>query len=328
MDNSGQLTFSDDPMLNGANEVYQLIEEGQFVSAVDRLDDLMDIDPDYPGLIEAYRTAKFWENRAEELKRMQNGRETADFLMKEWSAFEEYAETKSIKDSAAYRAVMKQIFFRAADHYKIAFTEQQDTINNFNLLLNLGDCFLRLEEYKNTIETLEFARSSYTSNARLLAILGEAYFHTGDIPKSLLYFREAFLIEPSDIDLDQIRAKPILDLVRLIRDESNDYSNLKEWIPIYGFLNDTFYVRRNLSKRQVESIENDIYDLEVSYQKMGKEQLETTNILPRLINKYLWMMDYYEFQNYNFENITQIRDRLITIKRDLFEEYFNNQKSR
>ena len=36
MDKNGQLTFSDDPILNGINEVYQLIEKGEFAAGGDK----------------------------------------------------------------------------------------------------------------------------------------------------------------------------------------------------------------------------------------------------------------------------------------------------
>jgi len=64
----------------------------------------------------------------------------------------------------------------------------------------------------------------------------------------------------------------------------------------------------------------------VTYQKMNKVQVEGSNILPRLINKYLWLLDYYTLQSYNFDNVTQIRDRLVNIDRSLFQEYFSRKK--
>lgn len=326
MDKNGQLTFSDDPILNAINEVYQLIEGGDFSAAVAKIDELMDVNADYPGLIEAYRVAKFWLNRNRELQALEEGKETAEFLMKEWGYFSEYAEEKQMLNSAAYRSCMRHIFRKAAEHYQHAFREQQDTSSNFQFLLNLGDCFLRLEEYRLAIDTLEFARSSYRSNARLMATLGEAYFHTGDVPKSLLCFREAFFIDPSEIDLSILKAKPILDCIEIVKQHRPDPANIAEWVPIYGFLFDIFYVKRNLSAHQVESIEKDIYNLEVTFQKMNKTQVEESNIVPRLVNKYLWLLDYYTLQNYNFENIAQIRERLLKIDRNLFQEYFSKKK--
>jgi tetratricopeptide (TPR) repeat protein len=192
-------------------------------------------------------------------------------------------------------------------------------------LLNLGDCFLRLEEYQSAVETLEYARSSYKSNARLLAILGEAYFHLGDMTRSLACFREAFFIDPSEIDLGILRAAPILDLVELIKKERSDFKSINEWIPVYGYTHDVFYVKKNINVHQVETIEKDIYTLEVNYQKMSKSQIENSNIVPRLINKYLWLLDYYTLQNYNFDTITQIRERLIKIDPGLFKEYFEKK---
>ena len=65
MDKPEQLTFSDDPILNGLNIACADIREGDFSEAVNRLNQLMDDNPDYPGLAAGYRTAKFWLNRCE-----------------------------------------------------------------------------------------------------------------------------------------------------------------------------------------------------------------------------------------------------------------------
>jgi tetratricopeptide (TPR) repeat protein len=325
MDKNGQLTFSDDPILNSFNEVFQLIEKGEFTPAIKIINGLMDIDADYPGLIESYRVAKFWNNRENDIKNLEAGKNTAEYLMKQWEVFNEYAESKNMTSSSAFKAAMRYIFFKASDHYKFAFKEQQDTSSNFRFLLNLGDCFLKLEEYQSAIETLEYARSSYRSNAHLLATLGEAYFHLADLPKSLASFREAFFINPTEIDLDILRATPILDIVEIIRKERSEYKNINEWIPIYGFIHDIFYVKRNINVHLVETIEKDIYSLEVTYQKMNKGQIENSNIVPRLINKYLWLLDYYTLQNYDFDTITQIRERLIKIDRNLFQQYFEKK---
>ena len=260
---------------------------------------------------------------------LSDGRLTAEYLMKQWEIFNEYAESKKMTETNAYRAAMKHVFFKAADHYRIAFVDQQDTTSNFDFLLNLGSCFLRLEEYKLAIETLEYAKSSYTANAKLLSILAEAYFHSGDLPKSLLYFREAFYVDPSQIDLGLVKAKPVRDIIEIIKKDENSAindKNMAEWIPAYAFINDVFYVRRNTSRNQIETIEKEIYNLELNYQKLSREQLDATNIVPRLINKYLWLLDYYEFQNYSFENISEIRERLIKLDRRLFQEYFGRKK--
>ena len=324
MDNNGQLTFSDDPLLNESNKIFQLIEEGNFTKSMDLLDKLMSINPDYPGLIDSYRATKFWMNREKELSNLTEGKKTADFLMTEWSIFDEYAKLKKIESSTAFKSVMKYIFFTASQHYKTAFKKQEDTSSNFDLLLKLGDCFLRLEEYQKAIDTLEYARNSYKSNACLLSILAEANYQLKDYPKSLLYFREAFFVNPTDINMELLKSKPVQDLIALAKNDREDYKDIREWIPVYGFISDIFYVRRNLSKHQVNSIKKDIYSLEISFQKMDTEQKLSSNTYPRLINKYLWMLDYYKYQNNIKENIDEIKERLLKIENNMFVEYFKD----
>ncbi len=322
MDKNGQMTFSDDPVLNSINEVYQLIERGEYGRAVEILDGLLDMNPDYPGLIESYRCARFWHNREKYIKEKAEGKDAAEFLIREWKSFEDYAAEKGMLSSSAYRAAMRHTFITAADHFRTAFNKQQDTAQSFSYLLNLGECFLRLEEYNLAVESMEYARSSSKTSAKMYSILGEAYFHLGDIPRSLLCFREAFFLNPADIDMTLLKAKPILDLIGIIQNERGESRDEVEWIPVYAFLNDVFYVRKNLSAHQIDTIQNDIYNLEVHYQRMSDTQLEKSSILPRLINKYLWLLDYYEFQNYNFDRISQIRERLIAIDPGLFKDYF------
>ena len=327
MDNNGQLTFSDDPLLHDSTEIYQLISEGNFLEAIKKTDQLMNINPDYPGVVEAYRTAKFWANREKEIKKTGEGKKTADFLMEEWNAFDDYATYKEMKASSAYKSAMRYIFFKAAEQYKLAFQHNEETNDKFDLLINLGECFLRLKEHKLAIETLEYAMTSYKSNAKLLFILGESYYHADDIPKCLLYMREAFQIDPSQIDMSLIEAKPITEIVNAIQDSGKNVRDVREWIPVFGFLTDIFYVRRNLNKHQVESLKREVFNLENSFTRMNSDDIEATNILPRIINKYLWLMDYYEHQNINIENSDQIKKRLLSLDKDLFQEFFNRSSS-
>lgn len=326
MDRDGQLTFSDDPLLLGINEAYGLIEEGKFAEAAQKIDGLLNGNPEYPGLVEGYRTAKFWNNRREELGRLERGKQTADFLMTQWEAFKKYAQEKDLTLSSAYRSAMRYVFFTASEHYKLAFQGQESTADNFDLLLNLGICFLTLGEYRHAAETLEYARSSYRTSARLLAILGEAYFNASEVPKSLLLFREAFFLNPSEIELSLLKSKPIADLVAFVREKKPQAADVREWIPVFGFLEDVFYVKRQLNTQQVETIKREIYTLEANLKGMSREKIESTHVIPRLINKYLWMLDYFEFQQYDFENITEIRSRLIAIDKELFEGYFKKDK--
>lgn len=323
MDKNGQMTFSDDPMLLENGEIYQLISEGNFKEAIKKLDKLMNLNPDYPGLVESYRTAKFWHNREKDIKKAEQGKIAADFLMEEWAIFDDYASSKNMQSSSAYKSAMRFIFFRASENYKAAFQRNEGTGSKLELLINLGECFLRLSEYNLAVETLEHARNSYSANAKMMFILGTSYYHLDDIPKSLLFFKEGFLIDPSALDLSLINVKPINDIINVIKKSGKTYRDIREWLPVYGFITDIFYVRRNISKHQIDMLKNELLSLEKNYVKLNSEEIESTNILPRMLNKYLWLFDYYIHQNINFENSGQIRERLLALDKELFEEFLN-----
>jgi hypothetical protein len=87
-------------------------------------------------------------------------------------------------------------------------------------------------------------------------------------------------------------------------------------------LTDVFYVRRNLNKHQVESLKREVFNLENSLKRLSIDDIDATNVIPRLLNKYLWLLDYYEHQNVNTANSDDIRNRLLSLDKDLFEKFF------
>jgi tetratricopeptide (TPR) repeat protein len=322
MEKDGQLTFSDDSVVSLSNEALSFIEVGDFSRAFERIDPVITKNPDHPGLTEIYRTARFWMTRKDECYRKVEGKDRANFLMDQWNAYTEYAEEKNSADSYAFKAARKYIFFAACEEYKTAFYQNENPTEKFENLIKLGVCFITLGEYRNAVETLEYARSSHRNDAKLVSLLAESYFHTGDIPKSLLLFREAFSIEPSSIELQILTAQPIKELEKTSRELKPKAVDLREWIPVVGYITDTFYVKRQINMPQFELLKKDILSLEKNYQALAPEQRDISNITPRLLNKYLWLYDYFAFQTHSNEHCTQIRDRLLVIDQSLFSDFF------
>jgi len=128
--------------------------------------------------------------------------------------------------------------------------------------------------------------------------------------------------------LDIIFADPIVETIKIINTHKKNIYDIREWIPIYATIANFFFARKKLNKHQISTIEKDAYNLEINYQQMNSEQIENSNVLPRMLNKYIWILDYYEFQEYNFQNVSQVRDRLIKLEPNLFKEFFKNSSKR
>jgi len=324
MEKNGQLTFSDDSLLSEVNGSLLLLESGDFAQAAARTDVLLTSRSDYPGLAEAFRSARYWQTRMEEAFQKEEGIDRANFMMDQWMDFTHYAEDKKMMESSAFAAVRKFVFYTAAEHFKIAFHLNQ--AEKFGNLLNLGICFMNLGEFRNALDTFEYARSSIKTDAKLISLLAEAYYQTGDIPKSMLNFREAFFIDPTSIDMTMIHAKPIVDLIATSHAYKPEYPDPREWVSVIGHITDIFYVKRQINMQQLDSLRKEVYNLERSYQALKKEIRAISGITPRLISRYLWLFDYYSYQSYNFENSSQIRNRLMELDKDLFLDYFKNLK--
>lgn len=324
MDTFGQLTFADDNRIPALNEVYTLIETGDFAAAASLLDPLLTSDPDCQIYVEAFRTARYWQSRVDDISRKGEGIDRANFLMDEWAQFAEYAVQKKIDQAEAFRSVRTFIFHAAADNFIVAFHLNQ--AEKTGSLVNLGICFMTLGEFTRAVESFELARGSGRHDSKLLSLLAESYFQTGDIPKALLSFREAFANDPASIDLSIIHAKPVTDLIEMIKRSKPNIRDIREWIGIFGHITDVFYVKRHINTQQLESIKKEIYNLERSLSTLSGDQRDASSITPRLITKYLWLYDYYIFQNYNFENASQIRERLLEIDQPLLFDYFKKEK--
>lgn len=325
MNNGDQLTFSDDKTVSSVNQGFSYLESGEFENALAVFDGIMNSKPDYPGVEAGYRTARYWINRKSTFTSLRNGKESADFFMTQWQEFDKYSREKNFSTGSAYKAVQKFIYYTASEHYKTAFLNQESPTDNFDLLINLAVCFLKLEDYSKTVETLEYARSSFKSDPKLLSILAVAYFKSGEIPKALHFFREAFFINPAAIDLELVLCQPLTDLIQTAKSAHQDEDE-REWIPVYGFIQDVFYVKGKISQQTVDLIIKDISALEKSFQSMTREKLKTSNVKPRLINKYLWLYDYYHFQNYDLSILNQLAARLLEIDKSLFAPYFSHHK--
>lgn len=322
MEKNGQLTFSDDPFLSGTAEMSSLIEAGDFSHAILKGDLLLSKDPHYPGLEALYRTARFWQVRADEAPRKNEGIDRASFLMEQWESFLNYAEEKGITGSQAFISVRKFVFYTAAEHYKVAFHQNQT--EKFGNLMNLGICFITLGEYRHAIDTFEYAKSSSKADAKLLSLLAESYYQSGEESKAMLLFRDAFSLDPSQIDMSLIKAKPVNDLALLARRLRPNCRDEREWIPVAGHISDTFYVKKQINTQVLEGFRKEIFSLEKTYHEQTPEQREISPVTPRLIVRYLILFDYFTFQNYNYENASQIRERLIEIDKGMFMDYFKN----
>jgi hypothetical protein len=121
-------------------------------------------------------------------------------------------------------------------------------------------------------------------------------------------FREAFFADAQKVDIRSMESEMILRLRDQVQALGYAGRELLEWIPIYGRLYGIFSVKRELKQVELGRLKQSIFTMEFAL-RSKPEDLRL--LVPRLINRYFWLMDHYE----NVQEDPQlISDTLLKIK--------------
>lgn len=318
MDIGGQLTFNDSPLISKFNKFITYICKSEFEKALEIMDDILKTNSDFPGLIEAIKSVKFWQNRWIKIMREPVGKEQADILISEWANYRNYIKTFQNIDKVenTFIALKNLIYKKILKNLIYAF--QNSEVPNIELLKKIGEIFLEIDETEKAIETLEYARMFRKKDSVILAMLAEAYSRDGNQDKSLLFFREAFFYEPQQIDLAILKSDSIKRLIEEIKTDGIGEKVLAEWIPIYGALLNIFIIKRELTFEEIERIIQETEELEKEYHS---RQYNNEIIMPRLINRYFWIIDYYKMQSPNREYTKIYLNKLRELNSVIYQRY-------
>jgi len=95
---------------------------------------------------------------------------------------------------------------------------------------------------------------------------------------------------------------------------------LEEWIPVYGVLFGVFSVKRELRAIELGKLKQSIFSLE---NEIRIKAAEASVLIPRLINRYFWLIDHYVNVG---EDTSKIDETLLKIKildPQIYERYIN-----
>ncbi len=93
---------------------------------------------------------------------------------------------------------------------------------------------------------------------------------------------------------------------------------LNEWMPVYGAIWGVFSVKREMKPLEFGKLKQAIYQLEKECRKPGPER---ERAVPRLINRYFWLIDHYMTTGEPRERIEEVLARLRETDPGVHEEY-------
>ncbi len=305
------------------HQAQQLVEQCEPGEAVTLLRDALSADLENSEFHAAISFCSYWSDIFQEIENL-SPFDAGECLVINWRRFDEWSRNYENVNAGIYYGCKRGVFTKAMQKYSESEPEPpiQDGEQKFiaEIRRKTGLCHKRLGEYEEALRCLSDANSLNPLQAEIVAEFADCYDLCGEKKLSKVLFREAFYIDPQRVDLDNLDSPLIRGLIQQVQQEGYEGSILKEWIPVYGILLGVFNVKRNLRAMELGKLKQDIFNKE---NELKDPSNNSKVITPRLMNLYLWLMDYYRLTNESTSRINELLFKIRILDPEIYKEYFS-----
>jgi tetratricopeptide (TPR) repeat protein len=241
------------------------LQTAHFDEAKESFGLLLQKDPENTDLMAGFYAAGYWANRRDQLMNPEPARPGTG-LMEAWDQFQEHAEQKGFEASRSIRATMKAVLGKAADQYRQKFQREGMAHPDFSDLEELGKCLIRIQDYENAREILQYARRIQPSRSGILFLLAESHLNMGDqenAERGLGFYRDGFIIQPKEFDPTYAFSHLVQKTIQQLGEEKdNDLDRILLWLPAYLMARSQYAGLRRLHKDEVSQLQRELQRLE------------------------------------------------------------------
>ncbi|MCL2270703.1 MAG: hypothetical protein FWC24_05090 [Treponema sp.] len=299
-------------------KAYEKLKASDAESAARLLDEALQIDFDNEETKHALKSVNWWLEHTARIERIKNPYEKGGFILSQLKLYYSFLDSVAGHYDLCQYAVRRYVFSKALNCFEDLLG---DGVNQHDpgLLLLVGRCYKGTGNYDEALKYLEQSARFRREDGETLAELADVNALLGEANTAKALFREAFYLNPEKIDLRSMESEMIVRLRnRLIREKNFKEEELREWIPVYGRLWGVFSVKRELKPIEFGRLKQSIFTMETECR--GNPE-QSTVLKPRLINRYFWLIDYYENKR---EDPDLIEEALLKIKvtdQEIYERY-------
>ncbi len=307
--------ISDNTINQILNTACQNLREGAFSEAVDALEKVLEMDVEYPGAASVLKCASFWSERLERELVPRDGYERGETLLATWRLFQAFSQRLADVPERFLFAIKQHVFSSALASYLSASPDQEPA--DPDVLLQVGKCCKGIGNYEKAIEHLERANLERKEDARILVELADCYSLVNEARAAKVFFREAFFIDPQAVELAGLESPLIVRLCARLEAMGYSGPTLNEWIPVWGVIWGVFNVRREMKPLEFGKLKQAIYQLEKEQGGGVGRELS----VPRLINRYFWLVDHYLSAGEQRERIDEVLEKIRVLDARVHREY-------
>ncbi|GHT89614.1 hypothetical protein FACS1894137_19010 [Spirochaetia bacterium] len=298
-------------------KAYDSLKTSDAASAIEALDEALRIDVDNREVLYALQCIHWWLDRIQGAgepspKEQSDTYARGEFILSQWDAF--YSFLDRIDDGSAGAAFDRCQYAVRRFVYSTALESFQDILGDGAnrhdpaLLLLVGRCYKGVGDYEEALKYLGQAVRFRREDGEALSQLADVHALMEEVRTAKALFREAFYTDAQKVDIRSMESEMILRLRDRVQALGYSGRELVEWIPIYGRLYGIFSAKRELKQVEVGRLKQTIFTLENAV----RSKREDVNLLiPRLINRYFWLIDHYENVQ---EDPALIEETLLKIK--------------
>lgn len=294
----------------GLVQAKELLKKGDAEIARKVLEETLSKDLQNLEIIFTLKCATYWSQRLPRILDLPTAFERAESLVSQWKQFTDFLGNSPCYEQSVY-AVKFGIFNLALENYQQLFNENNKA-QKAEVFRKTGLCHKKLGDFETSLKFLKDANALLPEHAPILAEMADCYALCGEEKIAKVLFREAFYIDSQKIEIDFLESELITRLISRVEEENHYESDvLKEWIPVYGVLYGVLSIKRELRAFEVGKLKQAVFSLENELKESGSEP---AILIPRLINHYFWLVDYYINSADDERARTGINEILLKIK--------------
>jgi tetratricopeptide (TPR) repeat protein len=299
-------------------EAYNKLKASDAAGAAVLLEKALHIDFDNEETKHALKSVNWWLEHTARIDNIKNPYEKGGFILSKLRQYYSFLDSVAGNYDLCQYAVRRYVFSSALRCFEDLLGDKMNE-HDPGLLLLIGRCYKGVGNYDEALKYLEQAVRFRREDGETLAELADANALLGETNAAKALFREAFFLNPEKIDLRAMESEMVLRLRdRLIREKGYRDEELREWIPVYGRLWGVFSVKRELKPIEFGRLKQSIFTMET---ECRGNPARSVFLKPRLINRYFWLIDYYENKREDPDLIEEVLLKIKVTDPELYERY-------
>ncbi|MCL1814432.1 MAG: hypothetical protein FWG27_01220 [Treponema sp.] len=287
------------------------------------LNEALTLNFEHAEVVYALKCLSWWQERFKKLHE-QDPCDRGRFILSQWKSFYGFLDRIGEGDYDSCLYAVKSFVFSTALECFDGILGDGENQHDPALLLLAGRCYKGVGNFEEALKYLEQAARFRREDGETLSELADVNALLEETRAAKALFREAFFVDPLGVDIRNMDSQLILRLADLVRKEGHSGQELLEWMPIYGALYGVFSVKRELKLAELGKLKQSIFTLENEVRgKAGKQGEAVSPLIPRLINRYLWLIDHYEYVKADPALIEEIMLKMKIADPAVYERYRN-----